>query len=85
MTPKRLSAIVFLLLLFTISLPRMGVDSEICAIVSVIAAIVAGVLLYFFKIRNNITTPKDRTQLKIFYFFIAVSFLISIWSLLAIG
>lgn len=84
MTPKRLSAIVFLLLLFTISLPRMGVDSEICAVVSVIAAIVAGVLFYYFKIRNNIRTPRDRTRLKMFYFFMIVTLLMAVCNLFSI-
>ncbi len=85
MTPKRLSAIIFLLLLFTIALPRIGVDSDISTVVSVVTAIVAGFLFYYFKIRNNITTPTDSTRLKFFYVFLAISFLMCIGSLLAIG
>lgn len=85
MTSKRLTSIIFLLLLFTISLPRIGVDSDISSVVSVVTAIVEGFLFYYFKIRNNISTPIDSKRLKFFYIFLAVSFLMCIGSLLAIG
>lgn len=81
MKQKQTAAVLLILAFFILFLRQSSIAIEIRAIIAVVFAIVASLLFYFYKIRNiEQNTPVDKIRLRVFYFFLAITFLIGVYS-----
>ncbi|WP_298145177.1 hypothetical protein [Flavobacterium sp.] len=85
MKQKHIAAVLLILASFILFLRQSFIAIEIRAIIAVVSAIVGTLLFYFYKIRNNEqNTPADKIRLEVFYFFMAITFLIGVYSFFAV-